>query len=126
MRISLEYLLICPPKNSAKTRYDLNVLERQMKKKQFTEEQIVSALKQMEGGRRACGLLGIDRSSFRYQAARQRDEVVKQELGELARKHLRYGYRRLTVLLCRAGQAANHKRVWRLYHELELGVRGRI
>jgi putative transposase len=73
--------------------------------------------------RRACGLLRVERSSYRYQAAKQRDEVVKQELSELARKHPRYGYRRLTVLLCRSGHTANHKRVWRLYRALALSVR---
>ena len=73
--------------------------------------------------RRACGLLGVERSSHRYQAAKQKDEAMKQELGKLAREHPRYGYRRLTVLLCRSGHVANHKRVWRLYRALELGVR---
>jgi putative transposase len=73
--------------------------------------------------RRACGLLGVERSSYRYQAVKREDEAVKQTLNELARRHPRYGYRRLTVLLRRSGQAANHKRVWRLYRALELGVR---
>lgn len=73
--------------------------------------------------RRACGLLAVERSSYRYQAAKQKDEAMKQELGELARKHPRYGYRRLRALLCRSGQAVNHKRVWRLYRALELNVR---
>ena len=73
--------------------------------------------------RRACELLGVERSSYRYRAAKQKDEAMKQDLRELARTHPRYGYRRLHVLLRRSGQRANHKRVWRLYHELELAVR---
>jgi putative transposase len=73
--------------------------------------------------RRACELLGVERSSYRYRAAKQKDEAMKEQLSELARQHPRYGYRRLTALLNRLGQAANPKRVWRLYRELELGVR---
>lgn len=73
--------------------------------------------------RRACGLLGVERSSYRYRAARQEDEALKQQLRDLARKHPRYGYRRLAALLRRSGTSANHKRVWRLYRSLELGVR---
>jgi putative transposase len=37
--------------------------------------------------------------------------------------HVRYGYRRLTVLLRRAGWAVNAKRVYRLYHEENRKVR---
>ena len=36
-------------------------------------------------------------------------------LRELAHKHRRFGYRRLTVLLRREGQGCNAKRVYRLY-----------
>ncbi|MBV9083052.1 MAG: IS3 family transposase, partial [Acidobacteriaceae bacterium] len=74
--------------------------------------------------RRACELLEVERSSYRYRAVEQKDAPMKEELRELARKHPRFGYRRLRVLLCRSGKAANHKRVWRLYRALELRVRG--
>ena len=43
----------------------------------------------------------------------------------LAREKTRYGYRRLHVLLLRTGMIANHKRVWRVYHEAGLSVKRR-
>lgn len=42
---------------------------------------------------------------------------------ELAATHVRYGYRRLTVLLRREGWRVNAKRVYRLYDEENLKVR---
>jgi hypothetical protein len=44
-------------------------------------------------------------------------------LRELAATHVRYGYRRLTVLLRREGWQVNAKRVYRLYYEEGLKVR---
>jgi putative transposase len=42
---------------------------------------------------------------------------------ELAREKPRFGYRRLYVLLLRAGEAVNHKRVHRVYREAGLSLR---
>jgi putative transposase len=43
----------------------------------------------------------------------------------LAAQRRRFGYRRLTVLLRRAGQQINHKRVYRIYRQEGLAVRRR-
>lgn len=51
------------------------------------------------------------------------DEVLRRRLRELAGTHVRYGYRRLTVLLRREGWQVNAKRIYRLYREEELIVR---
>ena len=51
------------------------------------------------------------------------DEVLRHRLRELAGMHVRYGYRRLTVLLRREGWHVNAKRIYRLYREEELIVR---
>ena len=76
--------------------------------------------------RRACRLLGMDRTSYRYQGdATDRDQPLRDHLVELARHRPRYGYRRLRVLLCRAGWHCNHKRIYRLYCEAGLTVRCR-
>jgi putative transposase len=75
--------------------------------------------------RRACQLAGVGRSSCRYQARRRDDEELRQRLRELAGERRRFGYRRLTVLLRREGQAVNPKRVYRLYREEGLAVRPR-
>lgn len=74
--------------------------------------------------RHACGLAGIAVSSYRYASRRPaRDTGLSERLKELAQQHPRYGYRRLCVLVRRAGMAANHKRVHRLYREAGLSLR---
>jgi putative transposase len=73
--------------------------------------------------KRACGLVGITRWSNRYRSRRDPQDDLRLRLRELAGSRVRYGYRRLTVLLCRSGHTANHKRVWRLYRALALSVR---
>jgi len=75
--------------------------------------------------RRACQLLGMTRSSYRYTVRRQQPAGLRERLRELAQERHRFGYRRLTVLLRREGWAVNHKRVYRLYREEGLGVRRR-
>ena len=51
------------------------------------------------------------------------DEVLRHRLREMAGTHVRYGYRRLTVLLQREGWHGNAKRIYRLYREEGLMVR---
>jgi putative transposase len=72
--------------------------------------------------RRACRLLLVPVSSFRYQP-RRNNAGLKERLVELAREKPRFGYRRLHVLLRRAGEEVNHKRVHRLYREAGLALR---
>lgn len=74
--------------------------------------------------RRACGLIGIAVSTYRYQG-RKNDGELRRKLIELAREKPRYGYRRLHVLMEREGEAVNHKRVWRVYKEAGLSVKRR-
>ena len=73
--------------------------------------------------RRACKLLEMDRSSYRYEPQSDRNAALRQELIMLARQKPRYGYRRLGVLLERRGYKANHKRLYRLYRQEHLAVR---
>ncbi len=75
--------------------------------------------------RRACQLVGVGRSSCRYQARRRDDPELRQRRRELAGERRRFGYRRLTVLLRREGWQVNPKRVYRLYCEEGLSVRRR-
>jgi putative transposase len=75
--------------------------------------------------RRACGLAGLGRSSYRYRRRGSDEAGLRKRLKELAAERRRYGYRRLTVLLRREGQTVNHKRVYRLYREEGLSVRRR-
>ena len=71
--------------------------------------------------RRACGLMLLAVSSYRYQS-RRNDEPLRTRLVELAREKPRFGYRRLLVLLRRT-EVVNHKRVQRVYREAGLTLR---
>ena len=71
---------------------------------------------------RACGLIGITRWINRYQSRRDPQIELRMRIRELAGTRVRYGYRRLTVLLRREGWKVNAKRVYRLYREEALQV----
>jgi putative transposase len=75
--------------------------------------------------RRAAHLVGISRSTIRYQHRRQDDPSIRARLQTLAAERPRFGYRRLHVLLRREGHRINHKRVYRLYQAAGLAVRRR-
>jgi len=72
--------------------------------------------------RRACRLLLVPVSSYRYKP-RQNDNSLRERLIVLAREKPRFGYRRLHVLLGREGEQVNHKRVHRIYREAGLALR---
>ena len=73
--------------------------------------------------KRACGLMRITRWSNRYQSRRDPQTELRIRLRDLAATRIRYGYRRLTVMLRREGWRVNTKRVYRLYREEALQVR---
>src|ERR1700680_2423196 len=75
--------------------------------------------------RRACRVIGTDRTSVRYQGVRPADNALRERLKALAEERRRFGYRRLHVLLRREGHVVNKKRVQRLYREERLTVRRR-
>lgn len=75
--------------------------------------------------RRACQATGFGRASCRYQSRRDPQVALQMRLKELAETRVRYGYRRLHVLLQRKGWRVNHKRLYRLYSEEGLSIRTR-
>lgn len=75
--------------------------------------------------RRACSVIGVDRSSVRYRHRRPDDRELREELRKTAETHRRFGYRRLHVILRRDGLVLNRKRTQRLYCEEGLAVRRR-
>ncbi len=76
--------------------------------------------------RRACQLIGLSRSVLRYQPrARVQNTELQAQLVELAQERRRFGYRRLHILLRRAGVQVNHKRIYRLYRAAGLMVKRR-
>jgi putative transposase len=76
--------------------------------------------------RRVARALGRSRSTLRYRRrARTGEAPLVKALRRLARRHRRYGYRRLRALLVRDGWAVNVKRVRRLCRSLGLQTRKR-
>jgi putative transposase len=73
--------------------------------------------------RRACEVLIFDPTSYRYKSQRPEQAILKTKIKEIAATRVRYGYRRIHVLLRREGFAVNHKRTRRLYNELGLQLR---
>lgn len=71
--------------------------------------------------RRACSLMGVNRSTVRY-SLRKQDDELKEEIKEIAYEKRRFGYRRIQMLLMRRGKTVNHKRVYRLYRSMGLKV----
>jgi putative transposase len=70
---------------------------------------------------RACALLSLHRSTFRYAAHPRDDTQTVTQMQSLAAQHPRYGYRRMHTLLNRT-EHVNHKRVRRLWRKHRLQV----
>ena len=75
--------------------------------------------------RRACYIVGADRTMIRYRSQRAPDTVLRGRLRDLANERRRFGYRRLFVLLRREGEPSGINRIYRLYREEGLTVRKR-
>src|SRR4051812_17833082 len=73
--------------------------------------------------RRAARLIPVRLQTLRYPLTRDPQEALRQRLRELAAVRVRFGYRRLTVLLKREGWRVNAKRIYRLYGLERLEVR---
>jgi len=73
--------------------------------------------------RRVARLIPVERMRLRYEHHRDPQEALRIRLRELAGSRVRYGYRRLTVLLKREGWEVNAKRIYWLYIEEGLIVR---
>ena len=73
--------------------------------------------------RHVCRLFRLPRSTKRYCSRKDPQTALRRRLNELAAIRVRWGYRRLTILLRRDGWLVNAKRIYRLYREEELTVR---
>ena len=94
----------------------------QAKRSAVVEMQAETAISE----RRACQLVGLARSTLRYEPRRSpEDEQLQARIIELAQERRRFGYRRIHALLRREGYEINHKRTYRLYREASLAVRQR-
>jgi hypothetical protein len=67
----------------------------------------------------------VDRSTYHYRCRRAGQAELTERIKEIAAPRVRYGYRRIHVLLRREGWPVNAKRVYRLYRELGLQLRNK-
>lgn len=75
--------------------------------------------------RRACAALQIDRGLYFYKSCRGDQAPVRVRIRQICETRVRYGYRRVHVLMQREGHAVNHKRIYRLYKEMGLQLRNK-
>jgi putative transposase len=76
----------------------------------------------MRSERRACELMDIHRSVFRYESRRD-DTALRQRLKALATEYPRYGYSILHRMLYAEKLVVNPKKTYRIYREEKLQVR---
>lgn len=75
--------------------------------------------------RRACRVFLLDTSTYHYRSRRSGQAELEQRIREICQTRVRYGYRRVHVLLRREGRPINQKRTRRIYRELGLQLRNK-
>lgn len=75
--------------------------------------------------RRACNVLRFDTSTYHYKSRRPDQAGLERRIREICQTRIRYGYRRVHVLLRREGWRINMKKTRRIYKELGLQLRNK-
>src|ERR1700757_4737152 len=75
--------------------------------------------------RRACHVFLLDRSTYHYKSRRPGQAALEQRIKDICQTRVRYGYRRVHVLLRREGWHINQKKTRRIYRELGLQLRNK-
>ncbi len=75
--------------------------------------------------RRACQTLRFDTSTYHYKSRRSGQAALEHRIREICETRIRYGYRRVHVLLRREGWAVNIKKTQQIYNELGLQLRNK-
>jgi putative transposase len=75
--------------------------------------------------RRACAALEFDRSTFHYRSRKQDQAGIEARIKAICETRVRYGYRRVHVMLQREGWDINIKRTYRIYNEMGLQLRNK-
>lgn len=73
--------------------------------------------------RQACRALRFDTSTYHYKSRRAGQAGLERRIREICEARVRYGYRRVHVLLRREGWLINPKRTYRIYRELGMQLR---
>jgi len=83
---------------------------------QVRRDQVAFAIERGHPKRRACELIGIARSTLRYERTLPgRDAPVLEAMRRLAQQYPRYGYRRIRIFLKREGHEMGWQRAHRLW-----------
>src|SRR5687768_15168198 len=75
---------------------------------------------------RACLVVRATRSSVYYRSRKDPLTALRQRMRELAQTRVRFGYRRLRVLLLREGWVVGKERFYRVYTEEGLALRRKL
>ncbi|BCH31196.1 hypothetical protein MesoLjLc_31260 [Mesorhizobium sp. L-8-10] len=75
--------------------------------------------------RRACRIFEFDTSMYYYRSRRPGQAPLAERIKDICATRVRYGYRRVHVLLRREGWMINHKRTHRIHNELGLQLRSK-
>ncbi len=75
--------------------------------------------------RRACRVFLVDTSTYHYRSRRAGQAGLEQRIREICETRVRYGYRRVHVMLRREGWMVNQKKTRRIYRELGLQLRNK-
>ena len=76
--------------------------------------------------RRACRLVKLHRSACRYRSVMDPKIGLRRRMRQLARARVRFGYRRIHVLLRREGWRLGRDQAYRLYREEGLQLRSKL
>ena len=72
---------------------------------------------------RACRVVGMSRSGYRYQPKKPDDNEIREQLVRLAERKPRWGFKKMYDYSRNQGYGWNHKRVHRVYRDLGLNIR---
>lgn len=75
--------------------------------------------------RRACRVLEMDTSSYHYKSCRREQAALEARIREICQTRVRYGYRRVHILLRLDGWRINVKKTRRIYGDLGLQLRNK-
>lgn len=75
--------------------------------------------------RRACEVIRFDPRTYRYKSRRPGQAALEQRIREICQTRVRFGYRRVHVLLRREGWEINAKKTYRIYKELGMQLRNK-
>lgn len=76
--------------------------------------------------RRACRVVKLSRHLRAYRPKRVSEQIIMADIGKVVASHPSWGCGKVYQALRRAGQRWNHKRVYRLYHQMGLHRRPKL